>query len=328
MRMIDRQIEQFLTNCQVKHLSSKTIKSYNQALFLMANYLQNEYDITDAEHVKPLHISDYIGYLQTRGKYTVALKSSREQPNYPERRRDYNRQLSRTTINNYIRNMRPFFNFLVEFDYIVKSPMQRIKQLRNQRSSIEFITDRDFERLIKSMEISKYHEYRDRVIIELLLDTGMRVGECLSIQMQDIDLFKNSIILPWENTKGKKTRSVFFSNEMRKSIRLWIRHKDKYTDSVYLFPSTHNKKLSVNSLESNIRKYGERAGVPNVTPKVFRNNFAKRFLMNGGDIFTLSKLLGHSSVQVTEAAYLDLNDDDLRVQYQRFSPIANMRRKA
>ena len=65
--------------------------------------------------------------------------------------------------------------------------------------------------------------------------------------------------------------------------------------------------------------------MPDVTPKVFRNNFAKRFLMNGGDIFTLSKLLGHSSVEVTQAAYLDLTDDDLRQQYQRFSPIANMR---
>ena len=74
-----------------------------------------------------------------------------------------------------------------------------------------------------------------------------------------------------------------------------------------------------------MRVYGNRAGVPNVSPKVFRNNFAKRFLLNGGDIFTLSKILGHSSVAITEAAYLDLTDDDLREQYQRFSPVANMR---
>ncbi|MFQ9697790.1 MAG: site-specific tyrosine recombinase XerD, partial [Zhenhengia sp.] len=57
-----------------------------------------------------------------------------------------------------------------------------------------------------------------------------------------------------------------------------------------------------------------------------RNNFAKRFLMNGGNIFTLSQILGHSSVMVTEKAYLDLTDDDIRQSYQAFSPLAHMRR--
>ena len=60
---------------------------------------------------------------------------------------------------------------------------------------------------------------------------------------------------------------------------------------------------------------------------MLRNNFAKRFLMQGGDIYTLSRILGHSSVKVTEEAYLDLDTDDLRTNYQRFSPLANLKRK-
>ncbi len=71
-----------------------------------------------------------------------------------------------------------------------------------------------------------------------------------------------------------------------------------------------------------MRVYGNRAGVPNVSPKVFPITLQSVFLLNGGDIFTLSKILGHSSVAITEAAYLDLTDDDLREQYQRFSPVA------
>lgn len=59
---------------------------------------------------------------------------------------------------------------------------------------------------------------------------------------------------------------------------------------------------------------------------MLRNNFAKRFLMKGGDIYTLSRILGHSSVKVTEKAYLDLDQDDLRSNYQRYSPLANLRR--
>ena len=325
MREIDRQIEQFLTHCSMKQLSKKTLKAYNQTLYLMANYLEQVHSITSAEQVKAFHISAYIGYLQERGKYTVACSCNHTQQNYPERRTDYKRSISKTTINNYIRNMRVFFNFLVEFDYIERSPMRKIKQLKNARHSVDFITDSQFESIIGSLDMAKFHEYRDKVIIELLLDSGMRIGECIAIQMSDIDRLKNCLVLPWENTNGKKTRTVFFSNEVRKSLRLWIRHKDSFIESEYLFPSTHNRALSVNGFESNMRVYGNRAGVPNVSPKVFRNNFAKRFLLNGGDIFTLSKILGHSSVAITEAAYLDLTDDDLREQYQRFSPVANMR---
>ena len=101
--------------------------------------------------------------------------------------------------------MRVFFNFLVEFDYIERSPMRKIKQLKNARHSVDFITDSQFESIIGSLDMAKFHEYRDKVIIELLLDSGMRIGECLAIQMSDIDLLKNCIVLPWENTKGKKT---------------------------------------------------------------------------------------------------------------------------
>ena len=74
------------------------------------------------------------------------------------------------------------------------------------------------------------------------------------------------------------------------------------------------------------RNYGDRIGLDNIHPHMLRNNFSKRFLMNGGDIYTLSKILGHSSVTVTEEAYLDLQDEDLRIQYQKYSPLQNLKR--
>lgn len=326
MRIIDQQIEEFLTNCQIKHLSPKTIKAYNQSLLLMAAYLQQEHKVEDAEKVRAPHITAYIGYLTERGKYTIELPRTSKQPTYPERRTDYKRQLTKTSINNHIRNMRVFFNYLVDFDYINKSPMARVKQLKNQRTALEFITDEQFATLLRYMDMSLYHEYRDSVILQLLLDTGMRIGECLAILITDIDFNYNSIKLPWENTKGKKSRTVFFSDEMRKTLRIWLKHKDKFNDCEYLFPSIKGDRLAIRGFENNVRKYTERVGIT-MTPKTLRNNFAKRFLLNGGDIFTLSKILGHSSVEVTEAAYLDLDDDDLRKQYQKYSPLANMKKK-
>jgi integrase/recombinase XerD len=91
-----------------------------------------------------------------------------------------------------------------------------------------------------------------------------------------------------------------------------------------LFPVKANgEPISVSNFETNFKKYLLRAELnTNISPHCLRNNFAKRCLMNGMDIFTLSKILGHSSVQVTEQAYLDLTDEDLGRKYANYSPIA------
>lgn len=80
------------------------------------------------------------------------------------------------------------------------------------------------------------------------------------------------------------------------------------------------------NFETNLRKYAKNVGLKNVHPHMFRNNFAKRFLLNGGDIYALSRILGHSSVEVTEKAYLDLDVKDFKKMYISHSPLANMKR--
>ena len=95
-------------------------------------------------------------------------------------------------------------------------------------------------------------------------------------------------------------------------------------ESDYIFPvKEHGGSIGVGNFENNFKKYILRSGLnEEYTPHCLRNNFAKRCLMNGMDLFTLSKILGHSSVEVTEKAYLDLNDDDISRQYQRSSPLS------
>lgn len=212
MRSIDIQLEEFLTNCQIKHLSIKTIKSYNQSILLMADYLEHKYKITDATAVKAIHINSYIGYLQERGKYTVKIDVEQTQPNYPERRSDYKRQITKTTINNYIRNMRVFFNYLVDFDYIDKSPMRKIRQLKNERKPLEYITDTQFESLLRYMDISLYHEYRDKVCnsiekkyeleLQLLLSSSIGEREELEAQLRIADQETKKITKAYKAYKG------------------------------------------------------------------------------------------------------------------------------
>lgn len=326
MEQIDYDIDDFMTYCEVKNLSKKTINSYEQTLRLFAIFLKNECEVKEAGEVKEIHIREYIKQLQERGKYTVVANENTKKVNFPENRKDYQKELSKTTINNYIRNIKVFFNYMYDNKYISNNPIRRVKQLKNQRKVVGYIDDTNMNKLLKSFDLSKFHEYRDYTIAQLIFDTGMRIGETLLIKEADIDFVKRTILLPADNTKGKKDRYVFFSQEMLKQLKRWLQYKDRYKQCEYVFCTTKGTVLKISNYETNFKKYGERIGQNDIHPHMLRNNFAKRFLLSGGDIYTLSKILGHSSVTVTEEAYLDLQNEDLRVQYQRHSPLMNLKR--
>lgn len=323
---IDYDVDEFMDYCSSKNLSTKTIGSYEQTLRLLAQYLKDKHKVKSAGDTKELHIREYIKYLKERGKYTVVNNQNSKIINFPENREDYGKKISTTTINNYIRNIKVFYNYLYENRYITSNPVARIKEIKCARKVVGFIDDTNFNKLLKVFDLSKFHEYRDYIVAQLIFDTGMRLGETLLIKETDIDFTKRTILLPAENTKGKKDRYVFFSQEMAKQLRRWMQYKDRYRQSEYVFCTNKGKSLKVNNYETNFKKYGERIGLSDIHPHMLRNNFAKRFLMQGGDIYTLSRILGHSSVKVTEEAYLDLDENDLRVNYQRYSPLANLKR--
>lgn len=326
MEQIDYDIDDFMTYCEVKNLSKKTINSYEQTLRLFAIFLKNECEVKEAGEVKEIHIREYIKQLQERGKYTVVANENTKKVNFPENRKDYQKEVSKTTINNYIRNIKVFFNYMYDNRYISNNPIRRVKQLKNQRKVVGYIDDTNMNKLLKSFDLSKFHEFRDYTIAQLIFDTGMRIGETLLIKEADIDFVKRTILLPADNTKGKKDRYVFFSQEMLKQLKRWLQYKDRYKQCEYVFCTTKGTVLKISNYETNFKKYGERIGQNDIHPHMLRNNFAKRFLLSGGDIYTLSKILGHSSVTVTEEAYLDLQNEDLRVQYQRHSPLMNLKR--
>lgn len=282
----------------------------------------DEQGITQTEKITHTVIQNYVKQIKERGKYTVT--SNLNSGNYQERRLDFGKKVSDVTINNYLRNMSAFFGWCVEEDLILRSPVKRGDYIKVERRPLEFVSDEDFRKLLRNMNTASFSEYRDYIIIQLLLDTGMRINECLMIQVTDVNLPKRYIYLPAENTKGKKGRHVFFSDKMATQLQRWIKYKDRYRDSDFLFCTNKGKFLEVSNFEKNVRKYAQRIGLKDIHPHVFRNNFAKRFLMSGGDIYTLSRLLGHSSVTVTEQAYLDVNQEDLAEMYRKHSPLSKI----
>lgn len=323
----DYQVDEFMLFCRSRQLREKTMNSYEQTLRLFERWCNERLQIEMVDQITEGVIRRYINDLMERGKYSFYVNDKTKNINYPERRRDFRNPISITTINNYIRNLRVFFNWLDREYLLKKNPMKRIQQLKNNRRAKEFISDDDFRKLISQLDKSYFSEHRDLTMIYLMIDTGMRLGECSMLLVDDINLAKKQIFLRAENTKGRKDRMVFFSSKTETIVRRWIQYKDRYVESDYLFPVKHGgASIGVSNFETNFKKYLKRAGLKDsISPHCLRNNFAKRCLMNGMDIFTLSKILGHSSVRVTEEAYLDLNDEDMQKRYQNFSPIQTIK---
>ncbi len=313
------EIDRYSLDCSAKGLSPKTLKSYEQTLKLLARYLLDNFEIDDVKSVKAEHIRAYIRSIEERGKFTV---SAEESPvNYPERRVDFGKPVSKTTIANYVRNIKAFYSHLYSEQLIRSNPLKDLKNVKPERKIKVMLEDNELKQFFRSFDVSKFDQYRDWVIARLIFDSGARIGELLEVVPADIDLRGNAMLL--RKTKNGKQRFVYYSEKTRKHLKSWIAYKDRYNDSPYVFPTNRGTKLRIEGVERSFRLRSRDVGLE-ITPHLLRNNFAKRYLINGGDLATLSRLLGHASVEITSQIYLDFADKEVMQKYRQHSPLENL----
>lgn len=327
-KFIDDVIVDYLEFCSYKNLTIKTIKSYHQTLMLFSQYLKEEKEIVDIRKVNKEIVEEYIQFTKDRGKYSFTYTEDGSRKANIDKRTDIGKEISSGTLNNYLRNIKAFASYLEENNIIKNARIHECKFVKVERKAKEQLTDQEYKKLIKTLDCSKFHEFRDYTIINLIFDTGMRLSETLHLTINDVDLVRRTILIPADITKGRKDRVVFYSMDMAKLLQRWLKFKDTMQETELLFPTQRtNGIISNHNFERNFRGYLKRAKISkNITPHGLRNNFSRRFLLNGGNLIILSKILGHSSVKVTEQAYLDLQDEDLRRKYQAYSPLESIKR--
>lgn len=318
MKNFEFHLDNFMLYCESKHLSRKTMRSYEQSLKLFGFYLENEHDITEMRDIRSGHIRMYIKYLRERGKYTVVSNENTSSINYPDRRTDKGKEVSDSTISNYIRNIKVFFNFLYKEREIAENPVRNVENIKPKRKKKALLKREEIQKLLKNMNTTTFHEYRLWIQTRLILDTGIRAGECCNLKPKDIDFQYNSILVT--NPKNNKERYVYFSFKLGKELQRWLKYKDRFSNSEYIFPTIRGTKLDIRNFERSLKKVGEGIGIQ-IHPHQLRNNFAKFYLLNGGDWVSLSRILGHSNAEVTQKHYLDFTDDEIRLKYNQHSPI-------
>ena len=287
--LLTKAAEGFLLQKSVEGLSPRTLETYEHQLHHLAKFLGDP-DITS---ITTHDLKRFFHYLRT--EYT------------PPRWNGTSTPLSGRTLRNYWIVCRSFYTW-AEAELGVPDAIDGIAAPKPNTTQVEPFTQEEVKAMLKAT-----CNLRDHSILLVLLDTGIRARELCALRIADVDLQTGKMHV---RRKGKKERHCYVGNVTRRS--LW-----KYTDSrdprEPLFSTQQGRALNIHWLWRLVNQIGKRANVSGARPHRFRHTFAVQFLRNGGDIFTLQMLLGHSSLEMVKH-YAKLAAIDAEQAHRRASP--------
>lgn len=240
--------------------------------------------------------------------------------------------LSPSSLQNIWKALRSFFGW-AEQELGIERPDERLGKPPSPPAEIEPFTHHEIQLLVSACERTRLSSgrrkpftmkrptgVRDKAIVLTLLDTGLRVGELARLKVDNLQLDRGKIYVePWGSGKKTKSRNVYLGKASTRAIyRYLIERKEETQD--HLFINSRGREMNRNTIRHILNALGERAGVPKVYPHRFRHTFAIQYLRNGGDVFTLQHLLGHSSLEMVRR-YLHLADRDVAGVHRTASPV-------
>lgn len=219
------------------------------------------------------------------------------------------RNCSKLTVDNVRRNISSFFSWLEEEDYILKSPMRRIHKIRTKLSVKEIISDEAIEKLRDACSHS-----RDLAMIDLLYSTGMRVGELVRLNIEDINLNQRECVV---FGKGDKERRVYFDARTKIHLQQYLNQRTDNTQALFVSLSAPYKPLKISGVEIRLRVLGRKLNLSRIHPHKFRRTMATRAIDKGMPIEQVQKILGHSQIDTT-LKYAIVNQNNVKQSHQRF----------
>ena len=276
--------------------------------FLKSNDLS-----TDVTGIGTGELREFILYLQQKRCFSDHPDSKPQQ-----------RGLSGHTINTYMRSIRAFWSWLVEEEIIESTPFSKLKIPKPPKKIIAAFSPHQIESLLSVMNGSA-EGYRGAVIVLTLLDTGLRVNELINLKMGNVWLEDGLVKVLG---KGNKERLVPIGKQIRKLLWRYInqyRPEPALSKLDNMFLTQDGRPLTKNRVDSIMKRYGLMAGLTGVrcSPHTLRHTFAINFLRNDGDVFSLQKILGHSSLEMTRR-YCELANVDIKKAHAIASPVDNL----
>lgn len=273
-------IELFIAAKKIEGCSDNTLKYYTNTLSSICNAFD--------KNVRELNTNDLRLYLS----------------NYQN-----SRNTSKVTLDNIRRIMSSFFAWLEDEDYITKSPVRRIRKVKATKTVRETLSDEHLERLRDQC----VHP-RDLAIVDLLIATGVRVGELVRINQSDIDFLERECVVLG---KGDKERKVYFDAKTKIHLQQYLETRTDDNPALFVSYRTPYNRLSIAGVERFLRNLGIRSDVQHVHPHKFRRTMATMAIEKGMPIEQVQKLLGHTKIDTT-LHYALVNQTNVKISYKRY----------
>lgn len=304
---ITEAIEEFTFEQHVRGLAPRYIKLCNWRLNDWKEYMIDELNIENIDEVSARHIKLFIRYRQR-------LKREKN-----------------ITINNRLATLKVFFGYLVEMGEIQEQddPTRNVQNLKESRTVITTFNDAEVLQLINSTGSDTFYKIRDKTMLIFLFDTGLRVSELVNIRNDDV--FIDRIFI---RGKGSHERYVYISKKMRRQMKRYERAKrlrfselQPYEVADYYFLNQSADKTNRGNVNRILQKARSKSNIRKeirCSPHDCRHYFAQKQLRQGIDVYTLSRLLGHSSIDITTQYLRGLDVDDIINIGRRTSPLNDM----
>ena len=270
----------FLASKHVEGCSERTIMYYHSTIDKMLNVVNKKIEFISTDDLR---------------KYLADYKD--------------NNNASKTTIDNVRRVLSSFFSWLEDEDYILKNPVRRIRKIKTKKVVKEVISDENFEILRDSCS-----NVRDLAMIELLASTGIRVGELVNLNIDDV-LFneRECVVLG----KGDSERIVYFDAKTKIHLLKYLENRTDNNPALFVSFKKPYKRLGINGVERRIRELGNGANIKKVHPHKFRRTMATNAIDKGMPIEQVQKLLGHVQIDTT-MQYAMVNQGNVKISHRKY----------
>ena len=216
---------------------------------------------------------------------------------------------SRVTIDNIRRILSSFFSWLEDEDYIIKSPVRRIHKVKTASNIKETYSDEDLEKMRDNCV-----ELRDLAMIDMLASTGMRVGEMVLLNRDDIDFTERECIV---FGKGDKERIVYFDARAKLHLQEYLDSRADNSPALFVSLRAPYERIKIGGIEHRLREMGKRLNIPKVHPHKFRRTLATMAIDKGMPIEQLQRLLGHQRIDTT-LQYAMVKQSNVKTAHRKY----------
>jgi len=283
-------VDSFLRRGQARSLSASTLRFYRDRLGAFIRYLDSHGLRLAPEQVTAQVVRDFLTAEAER--------------------------VSAATANHSRAALSAFFRFLVSDEVIPSDPMTKVEKVRLRQRVIPTLRQEEIERMLATCSPRTFNGARLKAVILTLVDCGLRVSELCGLDLGDVARDAQTLRVMG---KGSKERLVPFGEATRQALLAYMARRGELAGQPSLFVTCYGERLNRTEAHRLLRECGERAGVSGVHPHRFRHTCAVMYLRNGGDAFSLQKLLGHSSLDMTRR-YAELAQADVVAKHRQCSP--------